>query len=78
MRWGRIQMLGIAGLGAAITIATFVYIVVSPPAYLHQTRDGVPYFTPPVVDPATGKPLDVDMLVRHYKGDHGAPSLGAD
>lgn len=39
-----------------------------PPHSLQVTRDGVPYFTPPVLDPATGKPVPVEALVRHYKG----------
>ncbi len=33
------------------------------------TRDGVPYFTPPVIDPATGQTVSVETLVRHYKGE---------
>jgi hypothetical protein len=40
-----------------------------PPASMKVTRDGVPYFTPPVIDPATGKPVPVEVLVRHYKGE---------
>ncbi|MCL6555719.1 MAG: hypothetical protein K6T56_05075 [Burkholderiales bacterium] len=39
-----------------------------PPASMKVTKDGVPYFTPPVIDPITGKPLPVETLVRHYKG----------
>lgn len=39
-----------------------------PPASMKLTRDGVPYFTPPVIDPATGKAMPVETLVRHYKG----------
>ncbi len=40
-----------------------------PPASMKVNRDGVPYFTPPVIDPATGKPIPVEVLVRHYKGE---------
>jgi hypothetical protein len=32
------------------------------------TKDGVPYFTPPVVHPVTGQPVPVETLVQHYKG----------
>lgn len=39
-----------------------------PPRSMQMTRDGVPYFTPPVLDPATGKAVPVETLVRHYKG----------
>ena len=30
------------------------------------TRDGVSYYAPPVIHPETGKPLDLNELVRHY------------
>lgn len=43
-------------------------VYVHPPASMKVTRDGVPYFTPPVIDPTTGKPVTVEALVRHYKG----------
>lgn len=43
-------------------------VYVHPPATMKVTRDGVPHFTPPVIDPATGKPIPVEVLVRHYKG----------
>jgi hypothetical protein len=80
MRRGKIQLAGIVGLGFLITAATFAYLAVRRPAYLHKTRDGVPYFTPAVVDPTTGKALSVEMLVQHYKLDHsaGGPAAGAD
>jgi hypothetical protein len=39
-----------------------------PPASMKVTKDGVPYFTPPVINPITGKPLPVETLVRHHKG----------
>jgi hypothetical protein len=73
MRRGQIQMVGIVGLAIVASVATFAYLAVSPPAYLRETRDGVPYFTPPVIDPTSDKALSVDMLVRHYKRDHGDP-----
>ncbi|MEW6133685.1 MAG: hypothetical protein AB1591_11065 [Pseudomonadota bacterium] len=40
----------------------------NPPASLKLTRDGVPHFTPPVIDPVTGQTIPVETLVRHYKG----------
>ena len=36
---------------------------------LQMTRDGVPFFTPPVAHPETGEPLDLGELIRHYKGE---------
>ena len=77
MRKGQIQMVSLAALASLITVATFVYLGVSPPAYLRKTRDGVPYFTPPVIDPTSGKPLSVEMLVRRYKRDHGGAAAAS-
>ena len=28
-----------------------------------------PHFTPDVIDPLTGKTLEIKMLVKHYKGE---------
>lgn len=65
---GQKQMLTLA-LGAAVmTIGTLIYIFATPPGYLHKTRNGVPYFTPAVINPAGGPPLDVNRLVGYYKG----------
>ncbi len=68
MRFAKLQMVVFSTLSAAISIAGLAYIFMDPPAYLHATRQGVPYFTPPVINPADGKALDLNMLVRHYQG----------
>ena len=65
---GRLQMQVFSGAVVAMTIAALVYVYVWPPEGMRTTRDGVPYFTPPVINPATGKPLDVNALARHFKG----------
>lgn len=65
---GKIQMALFAAISAAITVGSLAYLFVTRPAYLHATRDGVPYLTPPVINPIDGKPLDVGMLVRHFEG----------
>lgn len=54
---------------AAITVAALVYVFVVPDPSLARTRDGVPFFTPPVAHPETGAPLDLGALIRHYRGD---------
>lgn len=68
MRFAKLQMVVFSTLSAAISIGGLAYIFMDPPAYLHATRQGVPYFTPPVINPADGKALDLNMLVRHYQG----------
>ncbi len=68
MRFAKLQMVVFSTLSAAISIAGLAYIFLDSPAYLHATRQGVPYFTPPVINPADGKALDLNMLVRHYQG----------
>ena len=69
---GQKQMLTLASLAGLMTVGTFVYFFVAPPAYLHRTRNGVAYFTPPVIDPVSGKPLNVDRLAAYYKGNVAA------
>lgn len=57
-----------AGTVAVLSIAVLVYVYSFPPQSTRVTREGVPLFTPPVVNPATGAPVRVDELVRHFKG----------
>lgn len=66
---GQKQMLALALLAAIMTIGTLIYMLVAPPGYLHRTRNGVPYFTPPVINPAGGKPLNINRLAGYYKGN---------
>lgn len=68
MRFAKLQMVVFSVLSAAVTVGGLAYIFIEHPAYLQATRQGVPYFTPPVVNPADGKALDLNMLVRHYQG----------
>lgn len=68
MRVGQWQMAIYSTVVGIIGIGSFVYILIKQPVYLHASRNGVPYFTPRVVNPAGGKPLDLNELVRHYKG----------
>ena len=68
MGFAKLQMVVFSLLSAAVTVGGLAYIFIEHSAYFRATREGVPYFTPPVVNPANGKPLDLNMLVRHYKG----------
>lgn len=69
MSKGQIQMTLYSIAVAAVAFAGLVYVAVNQPDYLRATRNGVPYFTPKVVNPLGGQPLDLNMLVRHYKGE---------
>jgi len=64
----KLQLAVFSGLAAVVTVVGLAYIFIDAPAYLRSTRAGVPYFTPPVINPADGKPLDLNMLARHYEG----------
>lgn len=68
MGWAKLQMVVFSVLSAALSAAGLVYIFVAHPAYLRTTAQGVPYYTPKVVDPLTNKPLDLGTLIRHYEG----------
>ncbi len=67
MKWAKLQMAVFSLLSAAIAVGGLAFIFISHPAYLHATRDGVPYFAPPVVNPTGGLPLDLTTLVRHFE-----------
>ena len=56
-----------AGFVSATSALALVYIAVAPPTDLRHTREGTPYFTPPVENPDGGDPIEVDELIRHYK-----------
>ncbi len=52
-----------------LSISVLLYVYVFPPKSTRVSKNGVPFFTPHVTHPETGKSLSVDMLVRHYKGE---------
>lgn len=68
MTLAKLQMAVFSALSAVVAVAGLAYIFIERPAYLHATREGVPYYTPPVANPVNGKPLDLNMLARHYEG----------
>lgn len=52
----------------AVTVIGLAAMLIAPPASTRLDRNGVPYFTPKVINPATGEPVAMDVLVRHYRG----------
>lgn len=52
----------------AITLAGLAAMLVFPPASTRAEANGAPYFAPEVIDPATGKPIALSTLIRHYRG----------
>jgi len=50
-----------------MTVLSFAYIFWKQPESLRVSREGVPFFTPQVIHPDTGKPVSVDDLVHHFK-----------
>lgn len=55
-------------VAAVASIGGYFWMTVAPPADLKVTRDGVPYFSPPVLHPVTGEAIPLEKLVQHYKG----------
>lgn len=66
---GYVQMRVFVAIVALASLAALIYIHAFPPSSMRVTRDGVPYFTPPTVNPETGEALEIDLLVRHFKGE---------
>ena len=66
--WQRLLLRLLVALSAIASIGGFFWMTFAPPPGMKATKDGVPYFTPPVVHPVTGQPLPVETLVQHYKG----------
>ena len=65
---GRTQLVIFSGLVTVLTVVSLVYVYVAPLESMRLTRDGVSYYAPPVIHPDTGKSLDLNELVRHFRG----------
>lgn len=52
-----------------ISVGGLAAMFIDPPRSLRADRDGAPYFTPDVVNPATGEAVPLSELIRHYKGN---------
>ncbi len=61
------QLAALTVVVSIMTVLSFAYIFWKQPESLHVSRDGIPFFTPDVIHPDTGKPISVDDLVDHFK-----------
>jgi len=64
-----IQLTILATIAALMTVFSFTYIFWKQPEALRVTRDGVPFFTPDVINPDDGTAISVDELIQHFKKD---------
>lgn len=65
----KLVMHAYAWTALAVTVVGLGAILVAPPADTRVDRNGVPYFTPQVLNPATGEAIEMGDLIRHYRGD---------
>ena len=66
----KILMRTFVGLVSLFSICCLIYVYTIPIKSMKVTRDGVPYFTPPVIHPENGNPITVGDLVQHFKGEN--------
>jgi len=52
-----------------LSIATLFYVFIVPMPSMHISRDGIPHFTPNVIDPISGETIQIKKLVQHFKGE---------
>ena len=62
-----LQLTLFAAAVALVSIASVVHVAIQPLDELARTRQGTPFFTPPVLNPDTGEAIEMDTLVEHYK-----------
>lgn len=57
---------------AAVSLVCIVGLAVvygMPPDSMKTNRDGVDHFTPSVINPETGDPIEMGDLIKHFRGD---------
>ena len=52
-----------------ISAASMVHVFIQPLDELARSREGTPFFTPPVLNPDTGEAIELDTLIGHYKSE---------
>ena len=62
-----LQLTLFAAAVVLVSIASIVHVAIQPLDELARTRQGTPFFTPPVLNPDGGEPIEMDALVEHYK-----------
>ena len=65
----RVYMQVYAWAALVATVGGLAAMLAFPPASARVDASGAPFFAPRVLDPATGKPVDLSTLIRHYRGD---------
>lgn len=63
----QLQLTLFAAAVVLVSIASIVHVAIQPLDELARTRQGTPFFTPPVINPDTGEGIQMDTLVEHYK-----------
>ena len=63
----QLQLTLFAAAVALVSVAAIIHVAIQPLDELARTRQGTPFFTPPVLDPDTGQPIAIDTLVEHYR-----------
>ena len=62
-----LQLTLFAAVVVLVSIVSIVHVAIQPLDELARTRQGTPFFTPPVLNPDGGEPIEMDALVEHYK-----------
>lgn len=61
------QLTIFSAIVALASVASVIHVFVRPLDELARSREGTPFFTPPVLNPDTGEPIELDALIGHYK-----------
>ena len=65
----QLQLTLFAAAVGLISVASLVHVAVQPLDERTRTRQGTPFFTPPVLNPDNGEAIELDTLVEHYKSE---------
>lgn len=63
----RLLMRLFVALSVFAVVGGLAWVYIKPPESMRVNRDGVPYLSPPVVNPVTGQVIPLEQLVQHYK-----------
>lgn len=63
----QLQLTVFAAVVALASAASVIHVLIQPLDELARSREGTPFFTPPVLNPDTGEPIELDALIGHYK-----------
>lgn len=63
----QLQLAVFAAVIGVVSAVAVVHVLIQPAERFAKSREGTPFFTPPVINPDTGEALDLDELIRHYK-----------